>query len=194
MIEITSSTCASSTPARMVAWDCFRNPPCEWSRVTRKSLSVSASTSAPASSGCTIATTSFIGRRLYPEALLTPPDGQPKWVISGDAGLGHLEQSCPTLRHAASVARPVGREADRPGGGCPRPPCPLGGRHPRPRSGGDPRRRGGGSRPRPSRRKRGRPRGSDPPPPFPIARQGARGAPRPARRWETCAAAPARPP
>src|SRR6266566_2190676 len=125
IVAITSSTWASSTPARIVAWDCFRKPPCEWSRVTRKSLSVSASTSAPASSGCTIATTSFIGRRLYPGPLLSPLDGQPRLVISGDAGLGHLEQSCLTLRHAASVARPVGREADRPGGGCPRPPPPL---------------------------------------------------------------------
>src|SRR6266480_6650850 len=124
----------------MVAWDCFRKPPCEWSRVTRKSLSVSASTSAPASSGWTIATTSFIGRRLYPGPLLTPRDGQPRLVISGDACRGDLDQSCLTLRHAASVARPVGPEADRPSGGCPRPPCPLDGRHPRPRSGGAPRR------------------------------------------------------
>src|SRR5207253_3439231 len=60
------------TPARIVAWDCLRNPPCECSRVTRNSLSVSASTSAPASSGCTIATTSFIGRRLYPAPLGKP--------------------------------------------------------------------------------------------------------------------------
>src|SRR5882672_5150693 len=56
----------------MVAWDCFRKPPCEWSLVTRNSLSVSASTSAPASSGCTIATTSFIGRRLYPAPIPNP--------------------------------------------------------------------------------------------------------------------------
>src|SRR6266446_4134251 len=37
-----------------------------------------------------------------------------------------------TLRHAASVARPGGQEADRPGAGCPRPPPPRDGRR-RPR-------------------------------------------------------------
>src|SRR5204863_7941075 len=125
------------------AWDCFRKPPCEWSRVTRKSLSVSASTSAPASSGWTIATTSFIGRRLYPGPLPTPSDGQPRLVISGDAGRRDLDQSCLTLRHAASVARPVGREADRPGGGCPRPPSPPGGDRQRRQSGQARPRRGG---------------------------------------------------
>jgi hypothetical protein len=60
MVEITSSTWASSTPTKIEALLVFRNPPCECRRVTRYSLSVSASTSAPASSGWTIATTSFI--------------------------------------------------------------------------------------------------------------------------------------
>src|SRR5438445_1676296 len=66
IVASTSSTCGSSTPARIVACDCLRKPPCECRRVTRYSLSVSASTSAPASSGWTIATTSFIPAGLYP--------------------------------------------------------------------------------------------------------------------------------
>ena len=48
----------------IVAFDCLRNPPEEWSRVARNSFSRRASTSAPASSLWTIATTSFIARSI----------------------------------------------------------------------------------------------------------------------------------
>ena len=34
-ISRTSSTAASSTPTMIVAFDCFRKPPDEWSRVAR---------------------------------------------------------------------------------------------------------------------------------------------------------------
>src|SRR5205807_3660195 len=172
IVAITSSTCASSTPARIVAWDCFRKPPCECSRVTRKSLSVSASTRAPASSGWTIATTSFIGRRLYPAPLERPFDGQPRLVISGDAGMFPLGDHPLTLRPAASVARPGGPEADLPGGGCPRPPSPWDGRRRSPRSGRARPRQGGGIRRGRARRKRGRPHGSGPSAPAPTVLQG----------------------
>ena len=53
-IAITSSTSASSTPSRIVAFDCLRNPPELCSRVARNSLSSRASTRAPASSVWTI--------------------------------------------------------------------------------------------------------------------------------------------
>src|SRR5437762_4178456 len=109
IVAITSSTCASSTPARIVAWDCFRKPPCECSRVTRKSLSVSASTRAPASSGWTIATTSFIGRRLYPAPLDGPFDGQPRLVISGDARTDRVGR--PSAHPFAPRHPSLGREA-----------------------------------------------------------------------------------
>src|SRR5215210_2503379 len=72
-IASASSTCSSSTPRTMVAFDCFRKPPEECSLVARYSCSRSESTNAPASSLCTIATISFtspsIGRR----------EGAPKW-------------------------------------------------------------------------------------------------------------------
>jgi hypothetical protein len=58
-MSITSSTEASSTPRMIVAFDCLRNPPDEWSRVALYSFSRRASTRAPASSLWTIATTSF---------------------------------------------------------------------------------------------------------------------------------------
>ena len=35
MIDMTSSTLSSSTPSTMVAFDCLRKPPEEWSRVAR---------------------------------------------------------------------------------------------------------------------------------------------------------------
>src|SRR5437764_2715597 len=160
IVAITSSTCASSTPARIVAWDCLRKPPWECRRVTRKSLSVSASTRAPASSGWTIATTSFIGRRLYPAPLGGRFDGQQKLVISRDARIVASGDHPLTLHHAASVARPEGREADRPGGGCPRPPSPPGGRR-RPRRTGRARpRRAVDSHRAHARRTHGRPRES----------------------------------
>src|SRR4051794_30106650 len=60
----TSSTSSSSTPRKIVAFERFRNPPELDTRVARNSLSRSASTRAPASSLCTIATTSFIGRSI----------------------------------------------------------------------------------------------------------------------------------
>ena len=65
MIDMTSSTCASSTPTRMVALDCFRKPPELCRRVARNSRSRRASTSTPASSLWTIATISFIARSMH---------------------------------------------------------------------------------------------------------------------------------
>src|SRR5258706_985030 len=56
-----ASTWSSSTPRTIVAFDSFRNPPDECSRVVRNCAARSASTSAPASSLCTIAITSFTG-------------------------------------------------------------------------------------------------------------------------------------
>src|SRR5438552_17228142 len=170
IVAITSSTCASSTPARIVAWDCLRKPPWECNRVTRKSLSVSASTRAPASSGWTIATTIFIGRRLYP-APLAGSDSQLRLVISGDAVGGPSVDHSLTLRHAAFVARPEGQEADRPGAGCPRPPFPPGGPR-RPRRTGPVRPPPGAGIPRAlARRTRGRPRGNGPSAPSRSARR-----------------------
>src|SRR6187551_670108 len=64
-ISSTASTWSSSTPTRIVALPCFRNPPEDCSRVARNSFSRSASTRFPASSLCTIAVTSFT-RRLCP--------------------------------------------------------------------------------------------------------------------------------
>src|SRR2546426_4314182 len=115
IVASTSSTCGSSTPARIVACDCLRNPPCEWRRVTRYSLSVSASTSAPASSGCTIAMTSFIGRRLYPAPLETLRHGQASLVNSGDVAGADSPHD-----RAHPSPRGIRRHARAPGGGCPR--------------------------------------------------------------------------
>src|SRR5450759_2034164 len=63
-MPMTSSTSSSSTPSITVALDCLRNPPELWSRVARNSRSSRALTRAPASSLCTMATTSFTGRRI----------------------------------------------------------------------------------------------------------------------------------
>src|SRR5918994_2032660 len=56
----TASTWSSSTPTRIVAFPCFRNPPDELKRVARYSFSSSASTRVAASSLWTMAVTSFI--------------------------------------------------------------------------------------------------------------------------------------
>src|SRR4029079_3298954 len=64
-LSSTASTWSSSTPTRIVALPCFRNPAEDCSRVARNSFSMSASTRFPASSLCTIAVTSFT-RRLCP--------------------------------------------------------------------------------------------------------------------------------
>src|SRR5438094_311685 len=63
----TAATGSSSTPTRRVAFPGLRTPRDEWSRVARNSRSRSASTRVAASSLCTIAVTSFMGRFL-PEA------------------------------------------------------------------------------------------------------------------------------
>src|SRR5688572_10480099 len=68
-ISSTASTWSSSTPTRIVAFPCLRNPPDEFTRVARYSFSSSASTSVAASSLCTMAVTSFIGGRLLRSAL-----------------------------------------------------------------------------------------------------------------------------
>src|SRR5687767_13326591 len=68
-ISSTASTWSSSTPTRIVAFPCLRNPPDELTRVARYSFSSSASTSVAASSLCTMAVTSFIGGRLLRSAL-----------------------------------------------------------------------------------------------------------------------------
>src|SRR5207247_9588585 len=156
-------------------------PPWECTRVTRNSLSVSASTRAPASSGWTIATTIFIGRRLYP-ASLAGSDSQLRLVISGDAVGGTSVDHSLTLRHAASVARPGGQEADRPGAGCPRPPFPPGGPRRPPRTGTVRTPPGAGIPRALARRTRGRPRGNGPGAPSRSARRAARASPRPGHR------------
>src|SRR5512141_891599 len=58
-IAMTSSTSASSTPRKIVAFDCLRNPPELLRRVARNSLSRRALTRAPASSLWMMATMSF---------------------------------------------------------------------------------------------------------------------------------------
>src|SRR5438445_4355328 len=60
MSSSTASTWSSSTPTRIVALPCLRNPPEDCRRVVRNSFSRSASTRLPASSLCTMAVTSFI--------------------------------------------------------------------------------------------------------------------------------------
>src|SRR5439155_21348280 len=80
-------------------------------RVTRKSLSVSASTRAPASSGWTIATTIFIGRRLYPaslEALRRSTQIGHFWRCGGRHVGRPFAHPSPRMRHPS-----LGREAKK---------------------------------------------------------------------------------
>src|SRR6187200_1591615 len=89
-MPITSSTSSSSTPSMTVALDCLRNPPDEWRRVARKSRSRSASTSTPASSLWTMATTSFTGPSIA-EAGATAAGAATAAVFAQDPDRNSLE-------------------------------------------------------------------------------------------------------
>src|SRR5438093_9477070 len=106
---MTSSTCASSAPARIVACDCFRKPPCECSRVTPNSLSVSASTSAPHPPDARSRPPASSGGDYTPASWSAIADGQVKLVISGDAAQG---MAAATLRSPFATRHPsLGRKA-----------------------------------------------------------------------------------
>src|SRR5688572_7553404 len=111
-ISSTASTWSSSTPTRIVAFPCLRNPPDEFTRVARYSFSSSASTSVAASSLCTMAVTSFIGGRLLRSALAR------REMAEANYGAGEHPRATRHAPHAVSVTRgieriPRGCEPDR---------------------------------------------------------------------------------